>query len=77
MNDDTDKLAAEMQNLRPSKTSRESGLSAAMTAFNQEFSAETTDAKAASSEKLNKSSNSTQGLTDGSRPTGQTPHRCV
>ena len=72
MNDDTDKLAAEMQNLRPSKTSRESGLSAAMAAFNQEFSAETTDAKAASSEKLNKNPNSTQGLTDDPRPTGQT-----
>ena len=40
MNDDTDKLAAQMQNLRPSKTSRESGMGAAMAAFNQEFAAE-------------------------------------
>lgn len=41
MNDDTDKLAAQMQNLKPSKSSRKAGLEAAMAAFNTEFARET------------------------------------
>ena len=76
MNDNTDKLAAQMQNLRPSKVSRESGMDAAMAAFNKEFASdaavETNASKAASSEKLDKKIESTQGLTDEPRPTGQT-----
>ena len=76
MNDNTDKLAAQMQNLRPSKISRESGMDAAMAAFNKEFASdaavETNASKAASSEKLDKKIESTQGLTDEPRPTGQT-----
>ena len=74
MTDDTDKLATQMKNLRPSKTSRERGISAAMAAFNQEFAAETTaenlSAKIEASEKLDKNSLTSQGLADGPRPTG-------
>ena len=74
MNDDTDKLAAQMQNLRPSKTSRESGIGAAMAAFNQEFatekSAENAASKTAVSEKSKNNSTSHQGTADALRPTG-------
>ena len=64
MNDDTDKLAAQMQNLKPSKTSRKAGLEAAMAAFNTEFAAETGPA-------AEKNSTSSQGSADESRPTGK------
>ena len=70
MSDDTDKLAAEMQNLRPSQTSRESGIGAAMAAFNQEFATEKTADKTTVSERSGKSSESSQGLADAPRPTG-------
>ena len=76
MNDNTDKLAAQMQNLRPSKSSKARGMDAAMAAFNQEFASDaasvTDEPKAASSEKSDKKIESTQGLTDAPRPTGQT-----
>ncbi|MEP3654794.1 MAG: von Willebrand factor type A domain-containing protein [Litorimonas sp.] len=61
MTDETEKLAAQMRNLKPSKTSREAGLDAAMAAFDAEFAT-------APEEK----STSTQGSTAGSRPTGKT-----
>ena len=67
MTEDTDKLAAQMRNLRPSKDSRESGMEAAMAAFGKEFAADT----AAVSADLEKNSNSTQGSTDAARPTGK------
>ena len=74
MSNDTDKLAAQMQNLRPSKTSRESGIGAAMAAFNQEFatekSAENAASKTAVSEKSKNNSTSHQGTADALRPTG-------
>ena len=78
MNDETDKLAAQMQNLRPSKTSRESGMGAAMAAFNQEFAAEKTAEKTAGkaaskpavAKKSEKNSTSLQGTADALRPTG-------
>lgn len=65
MTDDTEKLAAQMQNLKPSKKSREAGLDAAMAAFSQEFGAE----KTASAEK---NAELTQGLAVEPRPTSQT-----
>ena len=67
MTEDTDKLAAQMRNLQPSKGSRESGMEAAMAAFGKEFAADT----AAVSADLEKNSNSTQGSTDAARPTGK------
>jgi Ca-activated chloride channel family protein len=73
MNDDTDKLATQMQNLSPSRTSRESGMRAAMAAFDKEFAAETVSAKTADSEKI---SDGSQGLADAPRPTG-TPTKTV
>jgi len=39
MTDETEKLAAQMRNLKPSKKSREAGLNAAMAAFDAEFAA--------------------------------------
>jgi len=64
MNDDTDKLAAQMKNLKPSKTSRKAGLEAAMAAFNTEFAVETgTD--------VEKNTASPQGSGDAPRPTGK------
>ena len=68
---DTDKLAAQMRNLKPSKASREAGLDAAMAAFSKEFAGETSSAKADDSANLEKKSPSTQGLTDAPRPTGK------
>lgn len=61
MTDETEKLAAQMRNLKPSKTSREAGLEAAMAAFDAEFSATP-----------EKNSISTQGSADAPRPTGKT-----
>ena len=74
MSNDTDKLAAQMKNLRPSKASRESGMDAAMAAFNQEFASDaassTDGTQITSSEKLDKKIESSQGLADEPRPTG-------
>ena len=67
MIDDTDKLAAQMKDLRPSEAARERGMNAAMAAFNQEFVAENVSVKAGISEKT---SEHTQGLTDTARPIG-------
>lgn len=64
MNDDTDKLAARMQNLKPSKSSRKAGLEAAMAAFNTEFAFDTGPA-------VEKKSTSIQGSADAPRPTGK------
>jgi len=64
MNDETDKLAAQMRNLKPSKTSRKAGLEAAMAAFNTEFAGETGSA-------AEKNTTSNQGLGDAPRPTGK------
>ena len=71
MSKDTDKLAAQMRNLKPSKASREAGLDAAMAAFSKEFAGETTSAKADESANLEKTSTSSQGLADAPRPTGK------
>jgi Ca-activated chloride channel family protein len=65
MTDDLDKLAKEMRNMRPSKTARRKGREAAMAAFSAEF-------EAAESTAAQKNHQSSQGLTGGSRPTGQT-----
>ncbi len=64
MNDDTDKLAAQMQNLKPSNSSRKAGLEAAMAAFNTEFVGKTGPAS-------EKNTTSTQGSADAPRPTGK------
>ena len=75
MNDDTDKLAAQMRNLKPSKKSREAGLDAAMAAFSKEFSPETStetaQSNAVDSTDIEKNSTSTQGSADVPRPTGK------
>ena len=75
MNDNTDKLAAQMRNLKPSKKSREAGLDAAMAAFSKEFSsetsAETAQSNAVDSTDFEKNSTSTQGSADTPRPTGK------
>ncbi|MEP4052070.1 MAG: von Willebrand factor type A domain-containing protein [Litorimonas sp.] len=60
MTDETEKLAAQMRNLKPSKKSREAGLNAAMAAFDAEFAAAP-----------EKNSTSTQGSADALRPTGK------
>ena len=62
--DELDKLAAEMKNIRSSDDARKRGMAAAMAAFDMEFATET---EAASE----KNSHVAQGLTRGSRPTGQ------
>ncbi len=72
MSKDTDKLAAQMRNLKPSKTSRAAGMEAAMAAFDAEFATETS----ADSADLEKNATPTQGLTDAPRPTG-TPTKMV
>lgn len=64
--DELEKLAAEMQNIKPSEASRESGLNAAMAAFDAEFAAE------AVSETTTENLASTQGTASEARPTGQT-----
>ena len=69
MTDDTDKLAAQMKNLRPSKKSRKSGMEAAMAAFGKEFAVETAASDIRDSADLEKNSTSTQGLADAARPT--------
>jgi len=71
MNDDTDKLAAQMRNLKPSKKSREAGLDAAMAAFGKEFAADTAQATADDFTDLEKNSTSSQGSADTPRPTGK------
>ena len=75
MTKETDKLAAQMRNLKPSKKSREAGLDAAMAAFSKEFSsetsAETAQSNAVDSTDFEKNSTSSQGSADKSRPTGK------
>jgi len=58
--DDLDKLAAEMKNIRASDDARERGMAAAMAAFDMEFETE--------------KSSAIQGLESGMRPTGQTTY---
>lgn len=76
MSKETDKLAAEMKKLRPSKTSRAQGMDAAMKAFDDEFAAvdmkqaETADGSTAK----DKNSHHIQGSADEPRLTSQTTH---
>jgi len=60
--DELEKLAAEMKNIRASDAARERGMAAAMAAFNAEFTVEATQENLSAS----------QGLTDDARPTDQT-----
>ena len=69
--EELDKLATEMRNIGPSKSSRRHGMDAAMAAFSSEFASEQTKN---TEEKIV----SSQGLAAGPRPTGQsTPTRRV
>ncbi len=75
MTDDTDKLAAEMQGLKPSKAARTRGMAAAMAAFDSEFIAETAaSSESASQAATQKKSDTSQGLAGAPRPTGHTTH---
>jgi len=67
MSKETDKLAAEMRKLKPSKAARESAMEAAMAAFKKEFATNTAAENVASEKK----STSTQGSADAPRPTGK------
>ena len=69
MSKDLEKLAAEMQKMRPSQSSRAGGIDAAMATFSSEFEAEAEAVKTAAPENNLQTS---QGLTDAARPTGQT-----
>jgi len=69
MSKDLEKLAAEMQKMKPSKTARKDGIDAAMAAFSAEFASETETVKTATEQN---NSQSSQGLDSPARPTGQT-----
>lgn len=73
MNDDTDKLAAEINKMQPSKRARNRGMNAAMAAFDMEFAAENSNVENMAQDKAANEINSSspQGLTDETRPTGQ------
>ena len=62
--EELDKLAAEMKNIGPSKTSRRRGMDAALAAFSTEFASEQT-------KNAEENIAPSQGLEDGPRPTGQ------
>ena len=71
--EELERLAAEMKNIKPSDKARQRGMDAALkayeAAFDAEFVAEAAKEKSASGEKTSESS---QGSADGPRPTGQT-----
>jgi len=68
--DELEKLAAEMQNIKPSETARTRGMDAAMAAFDMEFAAN--DVKEATPENISQENiKATQGLEAAPRPTGQ------
>ena len=67
--DELEKLAAAMKNISPSKAARKSGMDAAMAAFDTEFASETTVVTETVEENISETS---QGLSDATRPTGQT-----
>jgi len=69
MSKDLEKLAAEMQKMTPSTTSRNAGMDAAMAAFSAEFTSETEAVKTAAEQN---NSQTSQGLDSAARPTGQT-----
>ncbi len=71
--DELEKLAQEMQNISPSETARERGMAAAMAAFDMEFAREAAADSVAENVK-EKTSNTSQGLADQPRPTGQNTH---
>jgi len=67
--DELEKLAAAMKNISPSKAARKSGMDAAMAAFDTEFASETAVVTEAAEENISETS---QGLSDAPRLTGQT-----
>ena len=67
--DELEKLAAAMKNISPSKAARKSGMEAAMAAFDTEFASETAVVTEAAEENISETS---QGLSDAPRLTGQT-----
>lgn len=67
--DELEKLAAAMKNISPSKAARKSGMEAAMAAFDAEFETETAVVTETAEEKI---SATNQGLSEASRPIGQT-----
>lgn len=71
MSNETDKLAAAMQNMTPSKAARKRGMDAAMAAFDTEF---TVNEAAMETATDGKTSKTTQGLNAAARPTGHTTH---
>ncbi len=81
MSDDLDKLAAEMQSLRPSNSARENGFSAAMAAFEMEFAAEaktlSLDETSIETNNLEESLLLSQGLSAARRPTDQTTAKAI
>ena len=73
MSKDQDKLAAELQNMRPSSSSRKKGMAAALSAFDKEFVANdvhATDMVATGAQSENNSA-ATQGSSPAPRLTGQ------
>ena len=69
MSNELDKLAAEMRKMKPSKSSRQGAMDAAMAAFSAEFAS---DKMAENTETSEKNTAATQGNADAARPTGQT-----
>ena len=67
--DELEKLAAAMKNMKPSEEAKARGMNAAMAAFDAEFTAQTESAAGTASEK---NSAATQGSSVDARPTGQT-----
>ena len=66
--DELEKLAAEMQNIKPTDAARERGMAAAMAAFDSEFETESVATEASAKEK---NLSPDQGLSAAPRPTGQ------
>jgi len=66
--DELEKLAAAMKNVKPSKAARETGMAAAMAAFDAEFADETVTQTEAVEENI---SQPNQGLASAPHPTGQ------
>ena len=68
--DELNKLAAAMHNVKPSKASRKRGMEAAMAAFDMEFASEAVS-ETVSEAVTEKNTQSSQGSTQAARPTGQ------
>ena len=66
--DELEKLAAEMQNIKPTDAARERGMAAAMAAFDSEFESASAAVEAGAKEK---NLSPDQGLATAPRPTGQ------